>query len=159
MSELALGQLKGLTINSNKITVPSGHTLYAPGHVIQTQTGIYSTQVTTTSTSFVATGLQVTITPKSTTSKILIVAHNSHESASGNFVAVTLYRNAINLGSSVFGLGCIAGVGMGSVNIIDSPATTSPVTYSYMFKSYNGGLCYANENSGGMSITALEIAA
>ena len=35
MSELSVGQLKGLTVNNNTITVPSGHKLYAPGSVVQ----------------------------------------------------------------------------------------------------------------------------
>lgn len=36
MSELSVGQLKGLATNSNVITVPAGHSLKQPGMVVQT---------------------------------------------------------------------------------------------------------------------------
>lgn len=36
MSELSVGQLKGLTVNNNTITVPSGHKLVQSGMTVQT---------------------------------------------------------------------------------------------------------------------------
>ena len=78
MSTLHVENLKGLSSggNANKIIVPSGQTLTAPGHVIQMQharlTGA-STQ--STSTSFIDTGLTVNITPKFATSKILVFSN------------------------------------------------------------------------------------
>lgn len=36
MSELSVGQLKGLTVNNNTITVPSGHRLVQSGMTVQT---------------------------------------------------------------------------------------------------------------------------
>lgn len=72
MSELNVGQLKGLPVNSNVITVPVGETLYAPGHVIQTKHQFFSLNISTTSTSFVDTGMSISITPKSANSLIRI---------------------------------------------------------------------------------------
>ncbi len=77
MSELSVGQLRGLTVNSNVISVPSGHTLYAPGHVIQV---VNVENVTRTSQGYSAntildvSGMVATITPKSASSRIVIQA-------------------------------------------------------------------------------------
>lgn len=74
MSELSVGQLKGLTVNSNTITVPSGHKLYAPGSVVQviTATSGFTNQSITSTTPVALSGLSATITPKFANSKILI---------------------------------------------------------------------------------------
>ena len=72
MSTLKVENLTGITsgANANKIIVGSGHTLHAAGHIIQTLRSEYRTYVTITSTSFVATGVTGTITPKFSNSKI-----------------------------------------------------------------------------------------
>ena len=85
MSTLHVENLKGLSSggNANKIIIPSGQTLDASngftapaGHVIQMQNaGIAGNSSTTTSTSFIDTGLSVNITPKFATSKILVIVH------------------------------------------------------------------------------------
>ena len=76
MSELSVGQLKGLTANNNVISVPSGHTLYAPGSVVQVQTVRSDARVTFASNaSGSATGitqLNLTITPKFANSRLII---------------------------------------------------------------------------------------
>lgn len=60
--------------NANKIIVPSGQTLYAPGHVVQVvQEYVANTGgVSTTSTSFAASGIIASLTPKSSNSLILV---------------------------------------------------------------------------------------
>jgi len=78
MSTLHVENLKGLSSggNANKIIVPSGQELHAAGHVVQIQNVIRTgAGNTTTSTSFVDTGLSLNITPKSATSKILVIVH------------------------------------------------------------------------------------
>jgi hypothetical protein len=78
MSTLHVENLKGLTSggNANKIIVPSGQELHAAGHVVQIQNVIRTgAGNTTTSTSFVDTGLSLNITPKFATSKILVIVH------------------------------------------------------------------------------------
>jgi hypothetical protein len=68
MSEISLGQLKGLPVNGNTITIPSGHKLYAPGTVVQVRTvrtearNTYSAPTTGNGTT--VTDLNLTITPK-----------------------------------------------------------------------------------------------
>lgn len=97
MSELSVGQLKGLTVNNNTITVPSGHKLYAPGSVVQviTATSGFVNQTINSSTPVALTGLSATITPKFATSKILIQAVVT---ASWTYVASAhIYKNGTDL--------------------------------------------------------------
>ncbi len=85
MGTLTVQNLQGPTsgANANKVIIPSGQTLDASngftapaGHVIQMQNaGISGNASTTSSTSFVDTGLSVNITPKFATSKIFVVTH------------------------------------------------------------------------------------
>ncbi len=80
MSTLHVENLKGLSSggNANKIIVPSGQELHAPGHVVQIQTAqVGGGSGTTTSTTYVDTGLSVSITPKFATSKILVFTNQS----------------------------------------------------------------------------------
>jgi len=75
MSELFVNKIQSHTDANNHIQVASGHTLYAPGHVVQTVFGPeFHTEAATTSTSFVvvASGLAASITPTSTSSKIIV---------------------------------------------------------------------------------------
>ena len=78
MSTLHVENLKGLSSggNANKIIVPSGQTLHAPGHVIQMQHASFDGNAnSTTGTSFVDTLVTLNITPKFATSKILVTVH------------------------------------------------------------------------------------
>jgi len=73
MSTLHVENLKDLSSggNANKIIVPSGQTLTAPGHVIQTVDSSNSTELTTSSSgTWVDAGETITITPKFATSKL-----------------------------------------------------------------------------------------
>lgn len=75
MSEISLGQLKGLPVNGNTITIPSGHKLYAPGTVVQVKTvrtearNTYSAPTTGDGTT--VTDLNLTITPKFSNSLLI----------------------------------------------------------------------------------------
>ena len=163
MSELSVGQLKGLPVNSNVITVPAGNVLYAPGHVLQVVQGTVSPNVSTTSTSFVTSNLSVSITPKSATSKFLITLANDYWVAAGNLAMATIFRNSTNLGG-VNGLSFVGApssqVECGlSMTVLDSPATTSAITYGSYFRSYGGGTVYAQNGNIPATITVMEIAA
>jgi hypothetical protein len=76
MSELSVGQLKGLLANNNVITVPSGHTLYAPGSVVQVQTVRSDSRTTisspTSGNGTTITQLNLAITPKFANSKLIM---------------------------------------------------------------------------------------
>jgi hypothetical protein len=113
MSELSVGQLKGLTVNDNTITVPSGHKLYAPGSIVQVQ------HVSSSGTRYaIATQdlsaipeLQISFTPKFNNSKLLIQAM-----INGSSNHVTTYGFLKN-GGNFIGAGN-TNVGGGSVSTV-----------------------------------------
>jgi hypothetical protein len=166
MSELSLGQIKGLPVNANTVTVPFGHTFYAPGHVIQTVHQTYSTITVNTSNSLVNTGLAATITPKLASSKILVlVTQGGVMKSSGNtsnWLQLWLYRNNTGLERQ---LGGYTGTsvdnyfGNMTFNYLDSPNTTSPITYKTMFANIaNASAVQVQESSTPSHITLMEIA-
>ena len=70
MSTLFVNNLN--TASGSTITVPTGKSLIAPGMILQTVRQEFRTYVNTASTSYVTTGITATITPKATSSKILV---------------------------------------------------------------------------------------
>lgn len=121
-------------------------------------------QNSTTSTSFVASPLTASITPSSSSSKILVISSFVGLISSTSYVsAYTIYRNSTNLGSSV-GLATASTPQDSSVvmQVLDSPATTSSTTYTVYFR-VNGGTGYVGDTLGGISpysaITLMEISA
>ena len=81
----------------------SGNGINIPGHVVQVQNGTTLTGgLSTTSTSYVATGVKVTITPTSTNSKIYITANSGIQNGiGGGGTQLSLYRK-IGSGTSTF---------------------------------------------------------
>ncbi len=171
MSELALGQIKGLSVNANKVTVPSGHTLYAPGHVVQTVTATSSTLVASTANGWVSTGLTASLTPKFNTSKILVLVSLPAVNVVNNIASIwTIFRGDVSTGTNLgttntgsAGLNQLYSAGgeirlSQAMTIVDSPATTSAVTYTAAFNPVGGNASAMQEGRRG-TITLLEIAA
>ena len=73
MSTLHVENLKGLSSggNANKIIVPSGQTLTAPGHVLQVKRGFSSSTVTVNAST--ATGASVTLNRLDASSNFVII--------------------------------------------------------------------------------------
>lgn len=147
------------------------------GSVIQTVSTTKTDSFSTNSTSFTdVTGLYVTITPSSATSKILITASVSY-SSNPDDVLIRLVRDSTAIavgtsGASYNGLNQINGnapnrygMNTGSTCYLDSPATASAITYKIQMMSVNGGAAYGyvnrrgeSTNYGGTStITVMEI--
>ena len=51
----------------------SGHGVHIPGHVVQVKHAIYGTQTDISSGGYIDSGVTATITPHSTSSKILVI--------------------------------------------------------------------------------------
>ena len=111
-----------------------------------------SSQVSATS-SYVDTGLSINITPASTSSKILVMAvHNSQNSATNTGVHIRCFRDSTQIGGGrsddlAFWVANAYNHDGYPVIILDSPNTTSQVTYKTDFKAFNGGTAYLNHNS------------
>jgi hypothetical protein len=153
------------------------------GNVIQVVSTTKTDTFTTTSTSFTAvTGLSATITPRSTSSKILVMAQVSHALASnagyGHFRfsgGNTSSYVGDSPGSRIAGVfggyvtaNANAAVLASSMTYLDSPNTTSSVTYGVEVRQafsgsvvINAAIIDDNDSSrsrGASSITLIEVA-
>lgn len=120
--------------------------------ILQIQAYSTTTAFNTTSTSFTDTTLSGAITPKSTTSKILVFAHGN--GASG--VGADCYGTLARAGTNLFGTsGGVAWVNNNSdpatMFVYDSPATTSATTYSVQIKGVGGIQCFFPISHSGVS--------
>jgi hypothetical protein len=153
---------------------------FPAGSVLQVVSATKTDTFSTASTSLVdITGLSVSITPTSATSKILITAvvlGAGAESVTGiNFVLLrdsTAIARGDAAGSRSRGFGgtqeIVDGLKTNAVNFLDSPATTSATTYKIQ-ASVNSGTGYVNRTPddddgsytvrGVSTITVMEIAA
>ena len=137
------------------------------GSVLQVVQGSTTSQTTSSSTSYVlASNLAATITPKFSTSKILVLVSTQCSSGNNNiYLYAGIGRNAsvVFEGSVLYTTGAGAALWTPCVlNYLDSPATTSATTYQLYFK--NGGGSAGNVQIGWSSpitstITLMEIAA
>lgn len=127
-----------------------------PGTVLQvvstTKTDVFST----TSTSFTdVTGMSVTITPTSSSSRFLIhvVANISNSGADAAMILLLRDSTAICLGdaassrirASVSNMFTSSSMSSACVNFLDSPATASAITYKIQMR-LNSGTGYLNRS-------------
>ena len=138
------------------------------GTVLQVVQGTTSTKVTSSSITPADTGLTATITPKFSTSKILVLVNQVglRKSAGNTFNAVyiDLLRTStvIQRVAAYFGfmgttqdlvIGCAANA------FLDSPATTSATTYKTQFYNFTASAVISVQDGNDVSsITLLEIA-
>jgi len=140
------------------------------GNVIQVVNGVYSTQVSTTSTTFVTTNLAATITPTSSSSKILAVYSFGDVGCipPSDGAEFALYRNSSAIGqplnsrvnyndTSASESQMITAV---SGTYFDSPSSTSALTYTIYVRNNSGGGTTTQVFRDGTqgSITLMEIA-
>ena len=162
------------TLKVNSIIPVSGVPTGGGGGIIQTVQATKTDVQSTTSTSYVdITGLSVNITPTSSSSKILltglVVIHHSLYTAflrilrdstelgkpSGSNSAYIVYNHNDNSNQSR------------TINFLDSPNTTSQVTYKMQFKRDGGSTLYINAHTTGTTsdyistsvLTAQEVSA
>lgn len=139
------------------------------GRVLQVVNATYSTTVSTSSSSYLDTGLTATITPSSTTSKILVIVDQNGVYADGSAnqgLDIILLRGSTTLakiGGRAAGdkaVSVIMSIGSVSSNYLDSPSTTSATTYKTQFTSNsNAATTYVQVYSSVSTITLMEIAA
>ena len=168
-STLSVSELQGLTSgnDANVVKVPSGHTLHAPGHQLQTVYTSSDTTTTVNSTSFTepSTNYRVSITPKFANSLIMI-DYVIPTNPGANYAANTIYTcrafrlksggskdytSFENAGKANGSRNRIAGMAIRPVGydtndpmwwqmrMIDKPNTTGSVSYGFEFKRETGG--------------------
>ena len=173
--------------SGDTITIPSGATLTNSGtatgfgKVLQVVQAVKTDGASTTSTSYVTTGLEVSITPSATSSKVLVIANPVLSGGSVSNVTSQLWRDstAIILGDTsgsknrassgwLYVYSHYQGTAI-PVVYLDSPSSTSAITYKIVYKSNSSSYsAYINESEisadnsyysrGASTITAMEIA-
>lgn len=182
MSTLSVTTLQGLASSPTptKIEIASGHSLSAPGHAIQTVQALKTDVFSTSSTSFTdITGLSVNITPKFSTSKLLVSFHVAVGRSAQSQSTLQLVRQVSSsdtiINPQAYNSGTIMSYNgsddagwdreLMSYQFLDSPATTSVVNYRLRTHFYSASYiqyvnrCHNSANATGSStITVQEIA-
>lgn len=138
-----------------RAALPAGSILQVVSYSPTTNLG------TTSSTTFVASSLALSITPTSATSKIYIQANFPCYTSSTNLGYFTIYRGATNIGGSVGGFGGVTTNNQYTttgLNFLDSPATTLATTYTLYIRT-TAGTFGISDNNLASTITLMEIAA
>jgi len=121
------------------------------GKVLQSVMGTSTTELSSAATSWTDTGLNVTITPSAITSKIFVQATTTSKQDTGDAYAYYTIERQVsggsdtNIGDATFGLNFQEGDTSYNVSIypmychiLDSPSTTSAITYEFQAKAEGG---------------------
>lgn len=143
------------------------------GKILQVVNATHSTQVVVTSGTYGATGVAASITPSATSSKVLVIITNPMRAWNRNISSTTsgrVYSKLYRDGSEVhdfFAFRYYDNANIqrdmewnGTLTFVDSPATTSSVSYELYIASdgasYSVYSCYVNKPA---SITLMEVGA
>jgi hypothetical protein len=162
------GTITGLTstgISAAQTVTSVPYSALPAGSILQISNFNYGTTVSSSSGTLADTGLTGTITPKYATSKILVfVEHNGCAKSGNSYMQVVLLRNGIQLatfGNAIGYTGTTLDMRFGGIGMcyLDSPATTSTLTYKTQYCSVtNTAQVVLQDNNGLSTLTLMEIA-
>ena len=154
-------------------------TPYITGAVLQVKQSTLGTAYYSGTDSYMSTTLSLQITPKSTSSKILLqYSAACYNSTNGGYAITDIFRDPTSSlsantvvsggtdlsgkGASGFGLARVYGgaspvIATCSSTFLDSPSTTSQITYLVAYRNSGGGNAYFNVNDGLATFIAMEI--
>ena len=188
-SNLTVGQITGSSSNSGVINLPTANkivgadsgSIRTPGMVLQVVQGSLTgsaAQLSTTSASFVTTGLSASITPLYNSSKILVMCQVTQTGSNGSSGGgeFAYYRNGTLIYQPAFAPSGQTGymyysaaaanswVPTTNMQYLDSPASSSTQTYTVYWRNY-AGIAFYTGGAGGTAanypthtITVMEIA-
>lgn len=151
----------------------SGTTLSATGSgggkILQVVPATKTDTASVTGTSF-SSVFTATITPSATTSKVFVMAAISISGASGNYANLRLVRSSsVLIQGDTAGSrtrvtaqgspGAVAAMNTVAINYLDSPSSTSALTYEIELASSNTGAVYVNRSSSDTDAATLSRAA
>jgi hypothetical protein len=165
---MALTQVQGGMILASGQSIPKA--ALPTGSVLQVVQAVYSgSSVSTSSATPVTTNFSASITPSSSSSKILVVANPSWAVNSAGFSDGTSVMHIYRGGTSRYQMYCrtynynnTSGLYQNNAQALiylDSPATTSSTTYTLFIELAGGSSVTFNSDGGNSSITLMEIAA
>ena len=137
------------------------------GKVLQVVNAVQATEVSSNSATYADTGLTLAITPSATSSKILVICSNDCKKAGADtWTNIRCYRDSTEIGGTIIGRKINDTDDSGtsqsvySFTILDSPSSTSAVTYKTQFNTNSGGgTIRINSGSGSSTICLMEIGA
>jgi hypothetical protein len=159
-----------LGASGDTVDVPSGATLdvtgatvsgLSAGKVLQVVQATKTDTASSTNSTFVSTGLEASITPSSTSNKVLVMISASHGQAADLAISFQLNRDstAIFLGDTAgsrtrtsvgtFYQNVTGDMNYSGINYLDSPSSTSALTYKLMWAMKGAGATsiYLNRSS------------
>ena len=152
-----LNELNFSTVPYEKM--PSGSTIQVKQFTItNSDNGAFLLQ--TSSSSFTATPLLLAISPRFSSSKILINVNTSSYCAGNNHTSYTIYRDSTNLGGSTYGVADFTSSHTWrpfSMMLLDTPQTTSSVTYRVYARTLNNTLYMGGDSDVHNTITLMEV--
>ena len=145
----------------------TGASSFTKGKVLQIVNARTGTEVTSNTATYVDTGLTATITPSSTSNKILVVVQQSAgKQATNTWGNIRLYRDSTEIGGTIparslgytgdstnnyMGIGC-------GITFLDTPSSTSALVYKTQFNNNEAtGTIRVQVDSGQSFITLMEI--
>ncbi len=169
---IKVGKLQAAAGTSDTISIESGHklsgaegSLSVPGVIVQVKETSTTGTISTMSTSYVASGVVVSITPKFQNSKFIIQTSGISDchTGVGHNITGNIYQK--------IGSGSYADVGKVFYQIygdnfgvphygklVLTPNTTSELSYQIYYKSSNGNGVYINAYGGQHIIQVMEVA-
>ena len=154
-------------LRTNRIVPRDGLPSGSSGGVIQVRYGFTTSIVNSSTSSYVDSGITATITPTRSDSKVLVMTTISgvQKRTNDTYLKARLLRDSTEVALLDDGAGYTGSsgvymiVGTVTTNCIDSPATTSSVTYKVQFMSAGGNaLVRVQTNSSLSTIVLMEIA-
>ena len=151
-------------VAGNILTAAQMNDLRGAFRIMQVIEGKSSATATSTSATYADTGLTVTITPSSTSSKILVFAsHAVYTSAGSTGGGLRIVRGSTTLTQNSDMSFTPSGGGLIStwqMTNLDSPATTSATVYKTTFaRNFGAGSVQVNSTGNDASIIVMEISA
>jgi len=162
-SSVSLAKLTATGTKDATTFLRGDNTFAGGGKVLQVVSATDNTQRSTTSGTYVtgSNTLSVNITPSATSSKILVMFSSNARSATDDKEArYTIFRDSTDLsgGNGTAFVNKNDSTSISSV-IVDSPSTTSQLTYQVYMKAESGFTIYLNHGSTFGTIVAMEIGA
>ena len=161
---MAITRLGGANAITGIIPVANGGTgasSFSPGKILQVVSGETGTEVTH-STSYADTGLSASITPSSTSNKILILV-TQHCFWTNNGLTIQILRDTTSIFSqpvtyTLYDDNVSNARDFYPMQYLDTPSSTSSITYKTQAKLHSSGTIKTQESSNKSRITLMEIA-
>lgn len=163
LSKIQSSSILDGTISASDLATGAAKTNFGAGTVLQVLNTYFGTPQGIGSGSWIDTGLSLTITPSSTNSKILIIANvnglQTYSASTG--VGFQIAKNGTSLiqFGIYFGYPVSMYIPGGQMMYLDSPATTSAITYKVQHQRQLGtGSGVVNGDNSNSFFTLMEIA-